>query len=169
LWREDYPTDAAVSFPSRYSFSATYTVSTTMRPTNIPSLPAASLLFILLSVKTLAAPTSCEYACHPLDQSGHKLISSPHAIAYDGPWSIFDCVYYTTGLSENPRMCHYNKATGLLAVTSAIATQCPPAAIKCADTTTPQFSAMDNPEQPIWVVKGNTELYYKMNPPDAPH
>ncbi|KAF8061847.1 hypothetical protein FPV67DRAFT_299119 [Lyophyllum atratum] len=127
------------------------------------SLHYALLLLWGLSLTT-AAPTSCAFSCPDADQDGRGLITSTYATNYDGPYSIFDCVYAISGTPNPPHTCRYYKADGLNAL-GQTGSACPTQAVPCSAEHSPNFSAPEKIESPPWLGPGNDLLYWKEHHP----
>ncbi|KAG6873159.1 hypothetical protein C0995_002317 [Termitomyces sp. Mi166 len=116
---------------------------------------------------TSAAQTLCAFSCPDTDVNGRVLITLPHTTPYDGPYSVFDCVYAVPGTPIPPYTCRYYKADGTRALGTS-KSDCLPKAVPCSEDSTPHFSTPDKVETPPWIGPGNDMLYYKENPPAPP-
>ncbi|GLB35697.1 hypothetical protein LshimejAT787_0212620 [Lyophyllum shimeji] len=131
-------------------------------------LPSCLLLFIWISTLVSAAPATCSFSCPSADENGYGLITSPYATSYDGPYSIFDCVYAKPGATTPPHTCSYYKSNGLHALGTRTSSACPKQAATCSEDHPPQFSAPEKVETPPWIGPGNDLLYWKEHHPGSP-
>ncbi|KAG5730365.1 hypothetical protein E4T56_gene11619 [Termitomyces sp. T112] len=101
------------------------------------------------------------FSCPSTDINGHVLITSPYSTPYDGPYSIFDCIYAIPGAPIPSVICRYYKVDGVYALGPSKPSDCQTRAVPCLEDQIPRFSTPDKVEIPPWIASGNDLLWYR--------